>query len=1028
MFAETIDTVCAHLDPHLEVPLTEVVFAQPGSDQAGLWEQTLYAQTGLFAVQVGLVELLRSWGVAADGVIGHSAGELAAAYAAGVWSLSDACAITAERARVMQRLARSGAMLSVHASEGDITGWLGRGVELAAVNGADRVVVSGPRPAVVGLAGRLARAGVRCRLLDTGYAFHSAGVEQVMAELGWEVERAAGGVARTVMVSTLTGRPVGAEVGTAGYWREQARRPVRFGEAVECLRGRGVSVWVELGPAGLVSLIDQGSGVAVLDPRQGELEAVATALAFLHTHTDTPIAWDHYFTPPTTTSRSRSRSRVDDLPTYPFQHHHYWLTPQASSPSSEEDSAFWSLVDQQDRDGLAARLGVAPDDDLGTVLPALATWRQRHRDLSLVDSWRYRVEWRRMPASTPTSKSGNWLVVACADEHEELAATITRSLNGRATVVAVPPEIGREDLAARIRAALPGTGSLCGVVSLLGLKQDPHPTYSAVPVALLLTTVLVQALRDLDLAAEVPLWCVTSGAVAVDAADPLTNPTQAQVWGLGRVLGLEQPHQWGGLVDLPVDPDRRTLSWLADVLGADDDEQEYAIRPSGVFVRRLVRAPALDQPRQPWRPRGTALITGGTGGLGAHVARRLARAGAEHLVLISRRGSAADGAERLRVELTELGASVLIESCDVADREALARVLDGIPHDRPLTTVVHAAGVSGNHVPIAALGIDELASTTSAKVAGARHLDELTSGLDLDAFVLYSSGSAIWGSAGAGAYAAGNALLDAIAETRARRGLPAVSIAWGSWGEGGMVDDAGAELLASRGIQLMAPERAVDALFQAVELGETTITVADIDWARFVPPFTSARRRPLLDGIPDAVKVTEPVPQPDGGVLRQQLGSASVDERERILFELVRTEISLVLGRSAPDTVDEETPLGELGFDSLTTVDLRNRLSAVTGLQLPATLAFDHPNARSLSAYLSAELGASQVEAVSWDTELDRLADALRSDDQRPVILERLRELVLQFDGATTSTVGFDVDAASDDEVFEFIDKDLGLS
>ncbi|MYU18886.1 SDR family NAD(P)-dependent oxidoreductase, partial [Streptomyces sp. SID8361] len=240
---------------------------------------------------------------------------------------------------------------------------------------------------------------------------------------------------------------------------------------------------------------------------------------------------------------------------------------------------------------------------------------------------------------------------------------------------------------------------------------------------------------------------------------------QAAVWGLGRVAGLEAPERWGGLVDLPRTLDSRALERLTAVISGATGEDEVAVRPSGVFARRVVRAVAGAESGEAWKPSGTVLVTGGTGALGAHVARWLARAGAEHLLLVSRRGPAAEGVDKLRAQLAESGARVTVAACDVGDRAALAGMLARVPEEFPLTAVVHTAGVLDDGV-LDGLSVERFQGVLRAKSEAAWQLHELTRELDLSAFVLFSSFSATVGGAGQGNYAAANAFLDALAERR----------------------------------------------------------------------------------------------------------------------------------------------------------------------------------------------------------------------------------------------------------------------
>jgi NAD(P)-dependent dehydrogenase (short-subunit alcohol dehydrogenase family)/acyl carrier protein len=369
------------------------------------------------------------------------------------------------------------------------------------------------------------------------------------------------------------------------------------------------------------------------------------------------------------------------------------------------------------------------------------------------------------------------------------------------------------------------------------------------------------------------------------------------------------------------------------------------------------------EPATPWQPRGTVLVTGGTGGVGRHLARWLAGAGVRHLVLTSRSGPDAPGARELHAELTALGAEVTIAACDIADRAAVARLLAGIESRHPLTAVLHAAGTARSSV-LADAGLDEFAEAAAAKVTGALHLDALLDGRELDAFVLFASGAGVWGSGGQASYACANAFLDALALRRRARGLTATSIAWGGWAGGGMVDDAVQERGERRGLGVMAPELAISALRQAVEHDEAALTVAPIDWEKFLPAFTVGRPSPLLADLPDVQRLLGAEQAAGEGTgadaaLATELAGLAPAEQEERLLEHVRSQSAVVLGHASAEEVLPTAHFLELGFDSLTAIDLRRRLSAATGLRLPAGLAFDHPTPARLAKHLLTRLQAA---------------------------------------------------------------------
>ncbi|WP_431607878.1 beta-ketoacyl reductase [Streptomyces griseocarneus] len=498
------------------------------------------------------------------------------------------------------------------------------------------------------------------------------------------------------------------------------------------------------------------------------------------------------------------------------------------------------------------------------------------------DGWRYQVSWQRFD-SPSAALDGTWLALLPAGHEEDPTVVSTlaalRSQGAVPTALAVDtttPESARDLLAQ--------AGPAAGVVSLLALDERPHPVHPHLTRGLAATVELTRSLEELE--PDARLWCLTRGAVTATGSDAPPSDAQAQAWALGRVAALEAPHRWGGLVDLPPTWDERTEQALAQVLATTGGEDQVALRATGALARRLTPAPAPAAPASRWEPSGTVLITGGTGALGAEVARWLAAHGAAHLVLAGRRGADAPGVTELIAELAESGATATAVACDVSDRRSLAATLASLPVDRPLTAVVHAAGVS-SAAPLGETGTDQLAEATRAKVLGAHHLDELLGDTPLDAFVLFSSIAGVWGSGGQAAYAAGNAALDALAEQRRARGLAATSIAWGPWAGAGMVADGdSAEYLARRGLHALHPERAVEALARAVAGSAPCTTVADVDWNRFVDAFTVTRPSPLLAGLvrqavperdPATPGHTRPAPPPAGKARHPHSGRAGGD-------------------------------------------------------------------------------------------------------------------------------------------------------
>ncbi|MFB9909384.1 type I polyketide synthase [Allokutzneria oryzae] len=1028
VFAKRIKECDAALSEFVDFSVVDVLRGKPGAPST---DRVDVIQPLLWAVMVSLAELWRSFGVEPSAVIGHSQGEIAAAAVSGALSLSDAARVCALRSRSLIALSDRGGMLSLSMPLSDaeqlITKW-GEKVSVAAVNGPSSVVVSGEPQALVGVQQAAEAQDVRARMIDVNYASHSAQVEELRAELLDVLAPIKPRSSDISFISTVTGEPIDTAKLDAEYWVTNLRQTVLLETATRAALKRRHRLFVEASPHPVLGMALQSTAesadadaVVVGSLRRNEggparfLRSVAEAYV-----NGAPVTWSAAF--------AELPARKIALPTYAFQRQRFWYTPPARSTVSPVETRFWDAVDAEDLTSVAQTLGVGENAQLGEVVTSLSSWRRRRLEVSAVDNWCYEIGWRTVSsADSPVALGGEWLVVTPASGAESVKDVLGLLTAAGAEVTRIDVDAtdvaDRAALAERIRDANP---YFDGVLSLLALDD------SARTAGLTATVTLAQALGDAEI--DAPLWCVTQSAVALSAAEPIANPDQAMVWGFAGSYGAERPQRWGGLVDLPEQVDERSLSQLVAALGSSEPGEQYAVRQSGVFARRLVRAAARRGSRE-WTPSGTVVITGGLGALGGHLATWVAGAGAEHVLLLGRRGQETPGADKVRADLERLGVGVTIVACDAAERDQLETALKQAP--TPITAVIHAAGVLDDS-PVDALTSERLEAVVRNKATAARNLHELTASMELSAFVMFSAVAGTIGVAGQGNYAAANAYLDALAQHRRSQGLPATTVAWSAWEGSGMVDEATAEVLKGRGIPAMSRDLATAALQRALDVDETFLVVADITWEKFLDS-GAVTATPLLSEV---VTVSEEAEDTSAGELRTKLSTVDKVAGLRMLQDVVIAQAGSVLGYEG-GSLPASRSFKELGVDSLTAVQLRNRLSDATGLRLPVTLAFDHPNAAALAEHLYEELAPSSSGVADLvREELDKLEATLTSvpaDDAeaRDAITARLRTLMWKWEGTaaqsaavkgTSATEADELDAATDDEVFDLLDKELGFA
>ncbi|WP_456340391.1 SDR family NAD(P)-dependent oxidoreductase, partial [Streptomyces caniscabiei] len=1029
-------------------------------------------------------------------------------HVAGVWSLGDACRVVAARGRLMQGLPSGGVMWVVEARESEVPD----GVCVAAVNGASSLVLSGAEDTMREVVERLAADGRRVKRLAVSHAFHSVLMEPMLEDFAGVLAGVRFHEASVPVVSNVSGEVAGEELSTPEYWVRHVRATVRFADGVRALRAQDIGTVLEIGPDGsLVGPIQETVpdllALAALRKGRGEVRSLVTTLGRLHVRS-VDVDWPAFL--------GESGARRVELPTYAFRRDAYWLETTRQGADEREGAA-----DAHTAEALNVTEGVSTVGDLFTltwqpvdgVPPAEARWAVLGQPDGRAGALAKALALH--PGSTAD-------VYGCPESMEETTEVVVLALD---TATGSDPDRGcpaavrhsTHDTLARVQDVLahePSGGSRVVIVTGGATTGDPA---GAAAWGLLLS---LQAERPdrfvlVDLEDDTTDAPALASAVAITLAHkesqvavregelyvPRLKPAEAS--SKETMPTRESPDEPWPVGVSPIEPSSAVASSAGVSLTVASPVEPWPvgvspIEPSPAEASSAGLSPAVASPVEqlpagplptgpspaepsstaasptdpPAREHGTVLVTGGTGELGGLVARHLAAAhGVRDLLLVSRRGADAPGAGAIAAELEQAGARATFAACDVSDRAALAAVVAGIPADRPLTGVVHTAGVVDDGV-ITALTPERVNTVLGPKADAAHHLHELTRDAALSHFVLFSSAVGTLGGGGQASYAAANAYLDALARARRSLGLPATSLAWGLWGTGGgmggRLADVDLRRLARAGLLPLDAERGL-ALFDRAWAGEETVLVpmrtdpavlrARADAGTLPPALrdlvpqtlagrgTSRAGRRSGAGAParDLDRAHPNGTPPDAGHAAQ-LAALPDAERARTLLDLVRARAAAVLDYPSPDSLDPRRSFREAGFDSLTAVELRNSLAAATGLPLPAALVFDHPSPAALAEQLDRRLRDHADRAVparrpALPALLDQLEAAfaeLDADDpERPRVAARLRTLAAGPAVAVCATGGTqgeereaDVDtrlaAASDDELLDFIRTELG--
>ncbi len=914
-------------------------------------------QPAIFAMQVALAALWRSWGVEPAAVVGHSMGEVAAAQIAGALSLKDAARVICFRSLMLRTVRGRGTMmaaeLSLHEARELIAGHE-RQVSIAASNSYRSTVLSGDQKVLAKLMADLQQRDRFCRWVDVDVAAHSPQMDPLVPAVRGGLAGLRPTAPAIPVYSTVTGDLLIDRLPDPDYWAENFRSPVHFSTALRRLLDGGHDAVVEISPHPVLltsireDAQDLGRTCTALPSMRRDDGGRATALTSLGTlyTLGQPVTWEAVYPP---------GSHYVTAPTYPWQRVHSWL----------------------DVGPITAGLN-------GTGLlqqPPGTTTATGLRDRM------YQLRWE--PASSPAERdgsgrpdeAGSWLILSDGEvtadtlrdhleSHSQRCVLVEAARNGGGFERLTPdsyrldptqPEHFKQlldDAFTDERPPCRGVVHLWDLLAAPPAETSSESLESATTLGPVSVVHLVQALARAGWSASPRLWLVTRGAQVTDASETEAQPVsiaQAPVWGMARTIDHEHPELRCTCVDLSAAGGPEEVPQEVDALfrevWADARDGDVALRGGGRYVERLTR---YDEPEPAetasFKKDATYLVTGGLGALGLVVATWLAEHGARHLVLMGRGGASAPAQEKLDA-LRAAGTEVIVAQGDVAKADDVAAMLESIAESMPpLRGVVHAAGIADDAI-LQCLDEQKLRKVMAPKVQGGWNLHALTRDADLDLFVLFSSAASLLGPPGAANYAAANAFLDALAWHRRAEGRPALSVNWGPWAELGFFTRTELQsYFAQYGVEAMPADDNLRALSSLLTRAATQAVVLDIDWARW----HSDVQPPLLAELGIAPSGDKPqaeaAPGPGAG-LADALQGATPEERQRLLESYLSELAGGKLGL-APANLDIQAPLNSLGVDSLITLELRMQVERDLGLVVPVTKLLEGPSVASLAEWL----------------------------------------------------------------------------
>lgn len=1019
VFKDALLKCATVLDPIINRSLVDLILGHHPDDL----NQTLYTQPALFSLEYSLAQLWLSWGIKPDAVAGHSVGEYAAACIAGVFSLEDGLKLIATRARLMHELKETGGMAAVFASENEIRSIFKElssddVLDIAGINTPKETVVSGKISAIKNLLTILDQKGIQYRELTVSHAFHSALMEPMLNAFQNFAQSISYKPANIPLLSNLTGDIAGEELMTPAYWRNHIRQPVQFSKIAQHFIDEQFDILMEIGPQpillGMIGQNEKAQNIKLLPSlrkNKTASESILESLSGLHL-AGLPIDWQKVY--------SKTSAKFIDLPTYPFQRQRHWINARTTT-EAENNTPSFDMLDlikegnlQKMNDHLKSKIRLDDKDNelANKICQALIDEYQSSQHQNEQNF--YNPVWLKtsdlIPLKNATGPSHRHLIFAPnidlvpeqalnGSESSNIYVMLGQTYDKKSDSLWIINENVANDYTRVIKEISNATeiSSICLMWSDWWNENNFQPTFGE---QILLNAMQVsKALTHLQI--NLPVWFLVKTAAEVNI-NQFSLPFSSLLNGFGRSLFLENPAIKGGIIEY----NDAGAEFVFHEITSDAKEDHIRLIGNKKYVSRLERAdttlPSLFKLAQD----AAYVITGGAGSLGLQTARFLASKGAHELILLGRT-TPNEQAQRAIQEIEALGTQVLFMPCDLAQPKQVKQVFDYLKKNkRKVKGIVHAAGIA---TPALCRDMDPetLHRMFESKVQGAWNLHEQTKALDLDFFVLYSSISSLIGSAELAHYSAANAFMDGLSNYRRSLNLPSVSINWGPWDSGGMVQNtAGSNKVFSSGFSTLKPAEALAYLEQALALNHSQIAIVKADWDKLKDVYAARSEQHVFDLLTADRDEDRGADIP---VLLQSLQEMPAWNRSDTLTEFLTQQVCLLLEIADSSTLDPKRGFFDFGMGSLMAVELRSRLEKQLACKLPPSTIFDFPSIEQLSKYLLSLLfeeskAANESKTLEQGANLDQTipdvhAGATLTDSEIAALIDgELSSLIAQKD------------------------------